>query len=64
MLTRQPIIQIDKLVFVNLDANGLPAPHGKTGITYIKYRLQIKEMSGDTASNNAVGSSENNNEVT
>jgi hypothetical protein len=58
MLTRQPIIHIDKLVFVNLDANGLPAPHGKTGITYIKDRLQIKEMTVEAASNHVVGTNE------
>lgn len=38
-LTREPILKIDKLVFVNLDENGQPAPHGKTEITYVKDRL-------------------------
>lgn len=42
-LTRQPILAIDKLVFVNLDAAGNPAPHGKTEITYIKDRLKTTE---------------------
>jgi acyl-CoA hydrolase len=39
MLTRAPILSIDKLVFVNLDEHGKPKPHGKTEITYIKDRL-------------------------
>ena len=52
MLTREPILHIDKLVFVNLDAQGLPTPHGKTAITYIKDRL-TKEISLEAASNNA-----------
>lgn len=39
-LTRQPILTIDKLVFVNLDAIGKPTPHGKTSITYVKDRLR------------------------
>jgi acyl-CoA thioesterase YciA len=51
MLTREPILHIDKLVFVNLDPEGLPTPHGKTAITYIKDRLNTKEMSMQTASN-------------
>ncbi|TAE60604.1 MAG: acyl-CoA thioesterase [Bacteroidetes bacterium] len=32
--TKQPILSIDKLVFVNLNAAGKPTPHGKTTITY------------------------------
>jgi acyl-CoA hydrolase len=38
-LTREPILKIDKLVFVNLDADGKALPHGKTEITYVKDRL-------------------------
>jgi len=30
---------IEKMVFVNLDEDGNPAPHGKTEITYVKDRL-------------------------
>ena len=33
-ITRMVILSIDKLVFVNLDAEGTPTPHGKTEITY------------------------------
>jgi acyl-CoA thioesterase YciA len=38
-LTRQPILTIEKIVFVNLDEEGKPTPHGKTQITYVKDRL-------------------------
>lgn len=38
-LTREPILEIEKLVFVNLDQSGKPAPHGKTEITYVKDRI-------------------------
>ena len=51
MLTREPILNISKLVFVNLDENGQPAPHGKTAITYIKDRLLVKEIPFSAASN-------------
>ena len=53
MLTREPILHIDKLVFVNLDSEGSPTPHGKTAITYIKDRLLTKEISSASASNDA-----------
>lgn len=43
-ITRKTILSIDKLVFVNLDENGVPVPHGKTEITYAY-------MSIDTISN-------------
>ncbi|GGC20013.1 hypothetical protein GCM10011386_09860 [Parapedobacter defluvii] len=33
-ITRQRILTIDRLVFVNLDPEGNPSPHGKTEITY------------------------------
>ncbi len=33
-ITRKSILTIDKLVFVNLDKEGNPVPHGKTEITY------------------------------
>jgi acyl-CoA thioesterase YciA len=38
-LTREKLLTIDKLVFVNVDKEGRPAPHGKTKITYVKDRL-------------------------
>ncbi|RTL60471.1 MAG: acyl-CoA thioesterase [Sphingobacteriales bacterium] len=42
-LTREQILTIDKIVFVNLDENGKPVPHGKTEITYVKDRLGSNE---------------------
>ena len=42
-MTHQIIITIDKLVFVGLDENGNPKPHGKTKIEFISDRLKSKE---------------------
>ncbi len=39
-LTRKTILVIDKLVFVNLDKDGVPTPHGKTSIIYSKDRFK------------------------
>lgn len=47
-MTHNTIIEIEKIVFVNLDENGNPAPHGKTHITYVKDRL--KGTGGATSS--------------
>tara|TARA_R110001592_G_scaffold243783_1_gene504893 strand:- start:141418 stop:141807 length:390 start_codon:yes stop_codon:yes gene_type:complete len=38
-LTRETVLKIEKLVFVNLDKEGNPLPHGKTEISYVKDRL-------------------------
>ncbi|NCU06016.1 MAG: acyl-CoA thioesterase [Chitinophagaceae bacterium] len=38
-LTREPILSIEKIVFVNVDESGKPVPHKKTEITYVKDRL-------------------------
>lgn len=38
-MTHEPILSIDRMVFVNLDKNGKPAPHGKTAITFVAERL-------------------------
>jgi acyl-CoA hydrolase len=38
-LTREPILRIEKIVFVNVDAEGKPTPHSKTEITYVKDRF-------------------------
>ncbi|MGA0232342.1 MAG: acyl-CoA thioesterase [Saprospiraceae bacterium] len=35
-LTRQPILTIDRIVFVNLNIDGKPAAHGKTEIRFVK----------------------------
>jgi len=39
-LTRTPIISIEKIVLVNLNEKGVPTPHGKTKIEFVKDRLQ------------------------
>ena len=33
-ITRKSILTVEKMVFVNLDENGDPAPHGRTRIRY------------------------------
>ncbi|SHE36738.1 acyl-CoA thioesterase [Chryseobacterium takakiae] len=38
-MTHQTIITVDKIVMVNLDENGNPAPHGKTKVEFVKDRL-------------------------
>lgn len=38
-MTHQTIITVDRIVMVNLDAEGNPAPHGKTQIEFVKDRL-------------------------
>ena len=42
-MTHQTIITVDKIVMVNLDENGNPAPHGKTQVEFVKDRLKSKE---------------------
>ncbi|AMB60552.1 acyl-CoA thioesterase [Microterricola viridarii] len=39
MITRRVILSIEKLVFVSLDDNGHPKPHGFTQITYNRDRM-------------------------
>lgn len=38
-ITRQKIITIDKIVMVNMGDNGLPCPHNKTEVQFIKDRF-------------------------
>lgn len=38
-MTHQTIITVDKIVMVNLDSEGNPAPHGKIQIEFVKDRL-------------------------
>ncbi len=38
-MTHQTIITVEKIVMVNLDSEGNPAPHGKTKIEFVKDRL-------------------------
>ena len=39
-ITQKLILTIDKMVFVSVDEDGVPTPHGKTEITYIDERLR------------------------
>lgn len=38
-LTREAILTIEKIVFVNLGPDGKPWPHGKTEISFVKDRF-------------------------
>lgn len=38
-LTRKTILAVDRIVFVSLDAQGNPVPHGKKEISYVKDRF-------------------------
>lgn len=49
MITRELILSIDKIVFVNLGEDGKPAPHGYTRITYDRDRIPSTSL---TAHNN------------
>lgn len=39
-ITQKLILTIDKMVFVSVDEDGVPMPHGKTEITYTDERLR------------------------
>jgi acyl-CoA hydrolase len=41
-LTHKTIIEIDKIVMVSLDENGIPLKHGKTKVEYVEDRLKDK----------------------
>jgi len=41
-LTRKSILVIESIVFVSLGSDGLPTPHGKTEISYVKDRFSSK----------------------
>ncbi len=38
-MTRETIITIDKIIMVNLNEEGVPVPHGKTKVEFVKDRL-------------------------
>lgn len=38
-MTRETIITVEKIIMVSLDENGVPLPHGKTEIEFVKDRL-------------------------
>ena len=39
-ITQRIILTVDKIVFVSVDENGIPMPHGKTEIFYTDERLR------------------------
>lgn len=41
-MTHQTIITVDKIVMVNLDEEGNPAPHGKTKVEFVQDRLNSR----------------------
>ena len=41
-LTHEKILEIEKIVFVNLNNEGVPSAHGKSKITFVKDRLKGK----------------------
>ncbi|CAG9227141.1 cytosolic long-chain acyl-CoA thioester hydrolase family protein [Paraburkholderia caribensis] len=53
-ITRKSILTVEKMVFVNLDANGNPAPHGRTKIRYSdeafeRYSESLRAMQQQTS---------------
>lgn len=48
MITRKVILTIDKIVFVNLDDDGIPAPHGYDEITYKRDRMPTQHAATGT----------------
>jgi acyl-CoA thioesterase YciA len=38
-MTHETIITVDRIIMVNLDDEGNPAPHGKTTVEYVRERL-------------------------
>ncbi|RYY07518.1 MAG: acyl-CoA thioesterase [Sphingobacteriaceae bacterium] len=40
-ITRKSILTVDKLVFVNVDRDGNPQPHGKTHITRSEEKFKV-----------------------
>ncbi len=44
MITRQSILTIEEIVFVNLTPNGKPEPHGYTDTTYDRDRIPTHHL--------------------
>lgn len=38
-MTHETIITVEKITMVNLDENGVPKPHGKTKVEYVRDRI-------------------------
>ncbi|WP_432713351.1 acyl-CoA thioesterase [Pedobacter sp.] len=43
-ITRKSILTIDRMVFVNVDEDGNPLPHGKTKIKYIEEQFKEENL--------------------
>ncbi|MCK7590990.1 acyl-CoA thioesterase [Subsaxibacter sp. CAU 1640] len=39
-MTRETILTVDNIIMVNLDEDGIPKPHGKTQIEFVKDRMK------------------------
>ena len=48
MITRKRILTIEKIVFVSLDDDGTPTPHGYTEITYDRDRMPTEHIATGT----------------
>lgn len=46
-INREAILTIEEIVFVNLDENGKPAPHGRTHITRVADDFPEDELPGE-----------------
>ena len=44
MITRQSILTIEQITFVNLDAAGRPEPHGYDEVTYDRDRISLRHV--------------------
>ncbi len=44
MVTRKLILTVDHIVFVGLDANGRPVPHGYTEVSHERNRMPIEHQ--------------------
>lgn len=51
MITRRRILAVERIVFVNLDRDGNPVPHGYSEITYTRDRIpsNIRHGTADSA---------------
>lgn len=52
-ISRKSILTIARIVFVNMGEDGLPAPHGKTHITYIEDRFSEATVGNPDADSSA-----------
>lgn len=48
MITRKRILTIERIVFVSVDENGVPTPHGYTDITHDRDRMPREHPGTDT----------------